>query len=58
MNPCHTPRLGRGLGFPFVFSFFAVALAFSVSAVVGISFSLYPAMRAAKLDPIVALRTE
>ena len=50
--------LTRGLGFPFVFSFFAVALAFSVSAVVGISFGLYPAMRAAKLDPIVALRTE
>ena len=49
--------LTRGLGFPFVFSFFAVALAFSVSAVVGISFGLYPAMRAAKLDPIFALRT-
>ena len=50
--------LTQGLGFPFVFSVIAVALAFSVSAVVGISFGLYPAVRAAKLDPIVALRTE
>jgi putative ABC transport system permease protein len=50
--------LTRGLGFPFGFSLMAVALAFSVSAVVGICFGYYPAMRAAKLDPIIALRTE
>ena len=50
--------LTQGLGFPFVFSIAAIALAFGVSAAVGISFGLYPAVRAAKLDPIVALRTE
>jgi macrolide transport system ATP-binding/permease protein len=50
--------LTRGLGFPFVFSFIAVALAFIVSAAVGIGFGFYPAVRAAKLDPIVALRTD
>ncbi|MFI5340597.1 MAG: ABC transporter permease [Candidatus Methylomirabilales bacterium] len=50
--------LGRVTGWPTAVSSAAIFLAFGVAAAVGIFFGAYPARRAARLDPIVALRAE
>jgi putative ABC transport system permease protein len=49
---------GLFLGVPFVFSPTIVVIAFAFSALVGVVFGYFPAQRAARLDPIEALRHE
>jgi putative ABC transport system permease protein len=43
---------------PAAITWWSVALAFGVSAAVGVIFGVVPALRAGRLDPVVALRTE
>jgi putative ABC transport system permease protein len=43
---------------PSQITWWSLALAFGVSAGVGIVFGVVPAQRAGRLDPVVALRTE
>jgi putative ABC transport system permease protein len=50
--------LTRAFGLGFSLNPLPIVLAFGVSAVIGVVFGLYPAIRASQLDPIVALRTE
>jgi putative ABC transport system permease protein len=44
-------------GLPFVISAASLITPFAVSGSIGVVFGLYPAVRASKLDPIVALRS-
>ncbi len=48
----------HAFGLPFVVSVTSILMPFIVSATIGVVFGLYPAVRASRLDPIVALRSE
>lgn len=50
--------IAYGLAWQFVLPMYAIGIGFGVSAVIGIGFGVFPAVNAAKMDPIEALSHE